>query len=118
MLDLTLNSSICTNNIWEAALQELDILFGTTNTELLGYPSFGTSFYQFLWSLTPMTGELQKYLDQKLAETCFVSALRHHCVVETLVDKDTNEMLYIVRINLYDDFNSVEKTYNLNELVE
>lgn len=116
MLDLTLNSSIYTNNIWEAALQELDILFNTTNTELLGYPDFGTNFYHFLWSLTPMNNELQKYVDKKLAATSFVKQLRCHAKVESIIDEVNSEIIYRVKINLYNDFQSVEKTYTLNEL--
>ena len=55
MLDLAIDSRIFIYNEEDAALQELDILFNTENTELIGYPRYGTNFEQFLWNMNPRT---------------------------------------------------------------
>ena len=47
MIDLALDSKIFIDTNIDAALQELDLLFNTENTELIGYPEYGTNFEQF-----------------------------------------------------------------------
>lgn len=113
MLDLSLNSSIYTNDIWEAAIQEIDIIFGTTNTELIGYPKFGTNFDEFLWTLTPTTGALHEYIQKKLYDTSFVSKLKNHIDINCKINQETYENEYEVTITLYNDDKAIEKTYNL-----
>lgn len=113
MLDLSLGSSIYVNDIWDAAVQEIDLIFGTVNTELIGYPSFGTNFDEFLWSLTPTTTALEQYIEEKLRETSFVSRLNHHILINYHIDEKSYENVYDVTITLYDDYRSFEKTYNL-----
>ena len=46
MIDLAIDSKVFITNEFDAAMQELDIILNTTNTELIGYPSFGTNFEQ------------------------------------------------------------------------
>ena len=65
-LDLSLDNRIMLNTKLDCAIQELDMLFNTTNTELIGKPEYGTNFEQFLWQLTPSTDELRKYIYQKI----------------------------------------------------
>ena len=60
MLDLALDTRIFINNELDAALQELDMIFNTENTELIGYPQYGTNWYQFLWQLDYSPEDLQK----------------------------------------------------------
>lgn len=117
MLDLSLGSSIYINDIWDAAVQEIDLIFGTVNTELIGYPSFGTNFDEFLWSLTPTTTALEQYIEEKLRETSFVSRLNHHVLINYHIDEKSYENVYNVTITLYDDYRSFEKTYNLTKKI-
>jgi hypothetical protein len=64
MLDLALDDSIFIESRVNAALQELDILFNTENTELIGYPTFGSNFEQFLWQLNPSPNALKSYMEE------------------------------------------------------
>ena len=48
LLDLSLKNNLYIVDIFDAALQELEILFDTNNCELLGDSSFGTNFDQYL----------------------------------------------------------------------
>ena len=41
MIDLAIDSRIYLQDLLDLSLQELDILFNTTNTELIGYTDFG-----------------------------------------------------------------------------
>ena len=62
LLDLSLKNNLYIVDIFDAALQELEILFDTNNCELLGDSSFGTNFDQYLWSMTPTTTDLKDYI--------------------------------------------------------
>lgn len=70
-LDLALDNSLVVDNPIEAAIQELDILLGTENTELIGYPNFGVNMEQFLWQLTPSPNEVKSYIQKKIIENTF-----------------------------------------------
>lgn len=64
MIDLALDNSVFVNSNVNAALQELDILFNTENTELIGYPRFGSNFEQFLWQMNPSPNSLKTYMEE------------------------------------------------------
>ena len=66
MTDLALDDSIFIKSNINAALQELDILFNTENTELIGYPSYGVNFEQFLWQLNPSPKALKSYIEEHI----------------------------------------------------
>lgn len=117
MIDLALSSYIYINDIWSAAIQELDIIFGTEKTELIGYPDVGTYFDEFLWTLSPTTAALQSYIDSKIADTVYASQLQRNIEVNYTFNESTYENIYEVTISLYNDYKSVQKTYNLNKKV-
>lgn len=70
-IDLALDNSLVIDDPIDAAIQELDILMSTENTEMLGDPSFGVNLEQFLWQLTPSPIEVKSYLDRKILESTF-----------------------------------------------
>lgn len=70
MKDLALNDKVLLENEFDCALQEIDMLFSTTSTELIGYPEYGMSLESFLWTLSPTTSELQKYITQQIDAFC------------------------------------------------
>lgn len=71
MIDLALDDSIFVNSKVNAALQELDILFNTENTELIGYPAFGSNFEQFLWQMNPSPNALRSYMEELIEKNTF-----------------------------------------------
>ena len=75
MIDLALTGDIIIDNELDEALQELDILFNTENTELIGYPEFGTNFEQFLWEVTPAVEDVKRYIYEVLAQTYYCQKL-------------------------------------------
>lgn len=99
MIDLAIDGRIFINNILDEALQELDILFNTTNTELIGYPTYGTNFEQFLWQLTPSPNELRKYINTKFSETFYLSQLKNDIDIQILDGEYRN--IYYIKINVY-----------------
>ena len=50
MYDISINSNnlFVTDKI-DAAIQELDLLFNTEPTELIGDVNYGTNWYNYLW---------------------------------------------------------------------
>ena len=68
-IDVGLFDKVVVNSYLDLALQELDILFNTRPTELLGHPTFGINFEQFLWTLTPSSDTLERYIKEKITKT-------------------------------------------------
>lgn len=101
MLDISLYDNIIITNKVDAALQELDILFSTTPTEMIGNTTYGVNFLQFLWQLTPSESILEQYIFEKIeANTLYAKKLRHDISVNALYDEA--EMIYVVSIVLYE----------------
>ena len=115
LLDLSLKNNLYIVDIFDAALQELEILFETNNCELLGDSSFRTNFDQYLWAMTPTTTDLKDYISAKLNETTYISKLQRNVTVEFIKDEITYETIYLVKIALYNDNGYVEKEIKLTE---
>ena len=101
MIDLAIDSRLLLNNDIDLALQELDILFNVTNTELIGYPDFGTNFEQFLWQLTPSKEQLHKYINQKIqVETIYLKEMDYNISIEIDDTSEYGNKIYVVNIEL------------------
>ncbi len=113
MIDLALTNDIFTESNIDEAIQELDILFNTIPTELIGDTTYGSNFLQFLWSLTPMEDTMTRYIYDRInGYTAYASSLKKH--VNVVKYDDVNETVYVVEISLYDDKdNEYYKEYTL-----
>ena len=108
MIDLALTGDILIYDELDEALQELDILFNTENTELIGYPEFGTNFEQFLWEVTPATEDVKRYIYEVLTQTYYCNKLNVTVDVEVL--EGEYRLIYNVKINITDPKNHNIKT--------
>ena len=103
MLDLAIDSRVFIDNEIDAALQELDMLFNTENTELIGYPTYGTNFEQFLWNLNPSPNEVKNYIVEKFANTLYLNRVESYIYVDIL--EGEYRSIYQVVIQIGDDNN-------------
>jgi hypothetical protein len=102
VLDLAIDNRVLLTTELDCALQEIDMLLNTENTELLGYTNYGVNMEQFLWTLTPTTNELRKYINEKLANfTTYVTRFNYevHCF---RYDGEYRS-IYVVNITLKDE---------------
>ncbi len=113
MIDLAIDTRVFIDTALDAAIQELDILFNTENTELIGYPEYGTNWLQFLWQLDPSPQDLQHYIYEKLSDTYFVEQMNPDINVHVLED-DSGDLIYIVEVYLTDGVNERTKSYRLS----
>jgi hypothetical protein len=82
MIDLAIDGRVFIQSELDEALQELDLLFNTVNTELIGYPTYGTNFEQFLWRLSPSASSVEKYIREKIQDTYFLARMETDISVE------------------------------------
>lgn len=71
MIDLALDATIFVDDPIREALQEIDILFNTEQTELLGYSEYGTNWEQYLWQMSPSPHSLKSYIKEKIANETY-----------------------------------------------
>lgn len=102
MIDIALFKQGTINTEIELALQELDILFNTNNTEMIGYPEYGTNFLQFLWALSPNINILEQYIDEKIQTQTYYLRNTHYYIDVSYVTA-VNENVYVVSISVVDD---------------
>ncbi|MCH5167395.1 MAG: hypothetical protein J1F35_05820 [Erysipelotrichales bacterium] len=97
--DFKLFQGLIVDDILDAAIQELDVMFGTEETELLGDYSYGVNFEQFLWTMSPSPSDVDQYLLMKIhAQTYFCNLLDVH--VNTEVMQGTLRDIYVVKISI------------------
>jgi hypothetical protein len=99
MIDVGLKENLIINNPLDAALQELEILFNTENTQLLGVPTYGINFEQFLWALTPATDSIERYIKNKITTCTYYLARMSYEVTANFLESD-GECSYIVNITV------------------
>lgn len=115
MIDFAIDSRIYLQNDIDLALQELDILFNTNNTELIGYVDFGTNFEQFLWQLSPSINELSKYINRKIQnETLYLKNMDLDIDIE-IDNSDYTSNVYVIKISIKDEIHGevTERIYKL-----
>ena len=102
MLDLALDGRVFLESELDCALQEIDILLNTENTQLIGYPKFGTEFHTFLWNLSPTTSEIERYITEKImTDTYYASKFNVH--VKAYYLEENYKSVYYVRIAVFDN---------------
>jgi len=109
MLDLAIDSRVFIYNEIDEGLQELDLLFNTENTELLGYPQYGTNFEQFLWQMYPSPEAVEKYIYDKIQDTYFLRKLTVNVDVKVLSGEYRS--IYHVIISVSDGIDTGSREY-------
>ena len=110
MLDLALDGRVFIQNELDEAVQELDLLFNTDLTELIGYPKYGTNFETFSWQVTPEENRLRDYIYSLINNTLYLSKFRTD--VEVTSEFGEYRYIYVVKIHVYDDNNNKEVVRN------
>ena len=111
MLDFLLRDDIILTNVIDCAIQELEILFSTSNTELIGHPMFGVNFETFLWKLVPEEEKIKEYVLNKIYINTFYAK---NLLLDITVVKIDNvaDFTYAVSINLTDPSNNKTGKYD------
>ena len=110
MIDLAIDNRVIINDKLDAALQELDLLFNTENTELIGMTNFGVSLDQFLWTLTPTTESFREYINDKLSTLFYLKYFNYNIDVQFLEGEFRS--IYHLKIIIYlEDNKTIQKEY-------
>ncbi len=111
MIDLAIDSRVFITSKLDEAVQELDMIFNTTNGELIGFPQYGTDFEQFLWQLNDSSSKIQSYVYEKIRDTFFLRDMAVNVNVETI--EGEMRRIYVLHIEVSDGTNTQNRTYQL-----
>ena len=103
MIDLAIDGRVFIENEVDAALQELDLLFNTENTELIGYPKYGTNFEQFLWQMNPSPNDVKNYIVKKFSNTLYLNRVQTYVYVDVLEGEFRRIYQVIVQVGSTED---------------
>lgn len=92
-------------------LQQIDLLFDTTPTEVLGQESFGTRYDRFLYNLS-ITNEGVR--QQVLADLSKINLLGFTPEVEVLLTEGTEHDIAIIKISLSRNEEKYNRVYKLS----
>lgn len=116
MLDLALDNKVFVLSRIDAAVQELDILFSTDIGEMIGDTNYGTNWYQYLHTLTPMEESIKNYVNSLIRNNTFYCRILE---VETSVVFVPGEVScsYIIAVKITDpDIPEDSPTKNINKV--
>ena len=112
--DLSFYDDVLITDRVAAALQELDMIFNTSLTEVLGQTNYGSAFESFLWEINPEPDRLKSYIIEKISQTYYASRFPYTVSVKLTSDLITqieasggdtsmyeDETTYVVSIDLY-----------------
>lgn len=118
MNDISLGLSVIQFNPVSEAIQELEILFNTNYTELIGDTRFGSDFYRFVNTLTLNTDEIEDYTKQMINANCDVlPSMGYDVNVRNEYDETKYEIVLYVDIIIQTDTQQHVQTYNLSNLL-
>lgn len=116
MIDLALDNSIFINSNINEALQELDLLFNTENTELIGYPTFGSNFEQFLWQMNPSPNALRTYMKELIDNNTFYCRDFDIAIDVKIVEGEYRNIYNVIIVLRSDPKSTVASGYRLYQL--
>ena len=110
MIDLAIDNRVIIQDELDEAIQELDLLLNTENTELIGDTNFGVSLDQFLWTLTPTTKAFEQYIKEKLSTLYYLNKFEYSVNVDFL--EGEYRSIYHLKIYIFLDENrKIKKEY-------
>lgn len=103
------------NDKFDFFLQEIGILFDTAPGEVLGEPTFGTEFENFIWDLKVSNEQISDYIYSAIL-TKTTSAQYFNISVDTKILYGTQNDIILVSINIRDKETNEEQqlTYKID----
>ncbi len=111
MIDFDLKNNPILNDDISLVLQQIDILFDTKPTEVLGYEKFGTNYDRFLFDLN-ISNEAIKYT--VLSDLDKLDLLGFIPEVEVHLLQGTEHDIALVEIDLTRDEEHYKQVYKIN----
>lgn len=112
MVDFCLNKNSISDikSEIDLILQQVDILFDTTPTEVLGSLAFGTEYDKYLYSMKLSADNLKRVVEQDLSQ---LTLFDWKYDVKTYLLQGTEQDIAVIDINFYNGAQVVNKTYKI-----
>ena len=92
-------------------IQQVDILFDTTPTEVLGAETYGTRYDDYLYNLRLSASNLETIIDQDLSQ---LELFGWNYKVEVHLLQGTEQDIAIINIEFHKGIESIQKTYKIS----
>jgi hypothetical protein len=114
MVDFSLykRSGVATvNQEVDLLLQQVDILFDTTPTEVLGDENFGTKYDTYLYDTRLSASNLKLIVETDISQ---LNLMGWDYDVEVHLLQGTEQDIAVIQITFYKGIESVQKTYRIS----
>lgn len=101
----TLNSEV------DLIIQQVDILFDTTPTEVLGDENFGTRYDRYLYDMRLSADNLKTIIKQDINE---LNLMGWDFDVDVYLLQGTEQDIAIIDISFYKGIETIQKTYKIS----
>jgi hypothetical protein len=105
------NGTPTTNLEVDLLLQQVDILFDTTPTEVLGDDKFGTKYDNYLYNTRLSASNLKQIVAQDLSQ---LNLMGWDYNVEVYLLQGTEQDIAVINIEFTKGIESVQKTYRIS----
>lgn len=92
-------------------LQQVDILFDTTPTEVLGYEDFGTKYDSYLYDNRLSASNLKSIIETDLSQ---LELMGWKYEVEVYLLRGTEQDIAVINVSFKKGFENIQKTYKIS----
>lgn len=113
MIDFNLKNDerVILNNDIDLIFQQIDILFDTTPTNVLGFEEYGTTYDRFLYDLKLSPGEIQSQVYSDINSMELFGFVPY---VEVYLLQGSEQDIALIDIELKRDLEYYKKTYKIS----
>lgn len=92
-------------------LQQIEMLLSTNPMDVIGCPSYGSNYEQFIWDLSYPTGEIKRYAETQLANNVEFFGNPFDVNV-SILHGECNDII-LLEINVYANGHQYQKIYKV-----
>jgi len=92
-------------------LQQIDMLFSTTPTDVIGEPKYGSEYETFIWDLSYPTSVIKEYAENQLAQN--VEFFGNSYSVNVSILKGEFNDIILLEVNVYVNGQQYQKIYKV-----
>lgn len=92
-------------------IQQIDMLFSTTPTDVIGDPTYGSSYEKFIWDLSYPTSEIKRYAESQLLKNVEFFGNKFNVNV-SILHGECNDII-LLEVNIFVQGHQYQKIYKV-----
>ena len=112
MIDFcTTNDEVYLDSELDLIIQQIEMLFSTTPTDVIGVPQYGSAFEKYIYDLSYSTNEIKRYAENLLSNN--VEFFGNDFSVDASILHGEYNDIILLEVNIYVNEHTYQKIYKI-----